>query len=124
LKSPIQNRVHTIFIHVSNLERSVEWYCNLLGQDHDLSTVKRPVYNLQVNSQVGITLDAGPDDTSKHLGGLDHPLFNFHTDDIDEAYDYIKQLNYDIDSEIIRFEDLSFFTVRDPDQNVIMICTG
>jgi catechol 2,3-dioxygenase-like lactoylglutathione lyase family enzyme len=124
MKSPIQNRVHTIFIHVNDLERSVEWYCNLLGQDYDLSSVKRPVYNLQVNQQVGITLDAGPDNTSKRLGGLDHPLFNFHTDDIDEAYDYIKQLKYDIDSDIIRFKDLSFFTVRDPDQNVIMICTG
>jgi catechol 2,3-dioxygenase-like lactoylglutathione lyase family enzyme len=124
MKSPIQSKVNTIFIHVSDLERSVEWYCNLLGQVYDMSSVKRPVYNLQVNQQVGITLDAGPANRSKRLGGLDYPLFNFHTNDIDEAYDYIKQLNYDINSEIIRFNDLSFFTVRDPDGNVMMVCTG
>jgi catechol 2,3-dioxygenase-like lactoylglutathione lyase family enzyme len=124
MKSPIQNKVNTIFIHVSNLEQSVKWYCDLLGQEYDLSTVSRPVYNLQVNQEVGITLDAGPSGITKNLGGLDYPLFNFHTEDIDQAYEYINQLNYTIASEIVRFDDLSFFTVRDPDFNVIMICTG
>jgi catechol 2,3-dioxygenase-like lactoylglutathione lyase family enzyme len=124
MKSPIQNKVNTIFIHVSDLEQSVKWYSNLLGQDYDLDTVARPVYNLQVNQTVGITLDAGPQGEKKNLGGLDYPLFNFHTDDIDESYEYIKELEYEIASEIVRYDDFTFFTVRDPDRNVIMICTG
>ncbi|WP_010098406.1 VOC family protein [Ornithinibacillus scapharcae] len=124
MKSPIQNKVNTIFIHVSNLEQSVAWYCDLLGQDFDLATVSRPVYNLQVNQEVGITLDAGPLGTEKNIKALEYPLFNFHTEDIDAAYDYLKELNYEIADEIIRFDDLSFFTVKDPDQHIIMICTG
>lgn len=124
MTSPIQNKVNTIFIHVTDLKRSVKWYSELLGQSYDLSTVLRPVYNIPVNQEVGITLDAGPESVRKTIGELDYPLFNFHTEDIDQAYQYIRQLDYDIASEITRFEDLSFFTVRDPDRNVIMVCTG
>lgn len=124
MKSPIQNKVNTIFIHVRDLKRSVKWYSELIGQPYDLSTVARPVYNLPVNQEVGITLDAGPENMKKGAGGLGYPLFNFHTEDIDQAYEFVTQLNYDIASEIIRFDDLSFFTVRDPDENIIMICSG
>ncbi|WP_042144379.1 VOC family protein [Paucisalibacillus sp. EB02] len=124
MKSPIQNKVNTIFIHVSNLEKLVKWYCDLMGQDYDLSSVIRPVYHLQVNQELGITIDAGPSGLRENLGFLDYPLFNFHTENIDQAYEYINQLDYDINSEIIRFEDFSYFTVRDPDHNIIMICTG
>ncbi|MFS0674834.1 VOC family protein [Ornithinibacillus sp. 179-J 7C1 HS] len=124
MTSPIQNKVNTIFIHVTDLKRSVKWYSELLGQSYDLSTVSRPVYNIPVNQEVGITLDAGPESVRKTIGELDYPLFNFHTEDIDQAYQYIRQLDYDVASEITRFEDFSFFTVRDPDRNVIMVCTG
>lgn len=124
MKSPIQNKVNTIFIHVSNLERSVAWYSDLLGQEYDLATVSRPVYNLQVNQEVGITLDAGPSGKVKNINALEYPLFNFHTEDIDAAHEYVKKLHYDITDEIIRFDDLSFFTVKDPDQHIIMFCTG
>jgi catechol 2,3-dioxygenase-like lactoylglutathione lyase family enzyme len=124
MKSPIQSKVNTIFIHVSDLKQSVEWYCNLLGQTYDLSKVERPVYNLDVDQKVGITLDAGPSGDSKGLTPSQHPLFNFHTDDIDLAFDYMKHLDYEISSDIVRFDDFSFFTVQDPDRNVIMICTG
>ncbi|WP_246521590.1 hypothetical protein [Ornithinibacillus massiliensis] len=44
-KSPIQNKVNTIFIHERDLKRSVKWYNKLIGQPYDLSTVSRPVYN-------------------------------------------------------------------------------
>ncbi|MEN2768913.1 VOC family protein [Ornithinibacillus xuwenensis] len=123
MKSPVQNKVNTIFIHVTDLKESVKWYCQLLGQDYDITTVERPVYNLLVNQEVGITLDAGPSG-KKRINTSEHPLFNFHTDNIDQAYTYLEQLHYDIASEIVRFDDFAFFTVRDLDQNVIMICTG
>ena len=31
MKSPIMNRVDTVFIHVTNLKESVKWYSKLLG---------------------------------------------------------------------------------------------
>lgn len=124
MQGPIQAKVNTIFIHVSDLKQSVKWYCELLGQEYDLSTVERPVYNVEVSQQVGITLDAGPDGVTKNHARSAYPLFNFHTEDIDQAYQYVHQLGYAVDEEIVSFDDFSFFTVKDPDGNRIMICTG
>ena len=46
MKTPIQNRIHTIFIHVSDLKASAHWYADLLGQEVDLDDVTRPVYSV------------------------------------------------------------------------------
>ncbi|RLQ92299.1 VOC family protein [Falsibacillus albus] len=124
MKSPIINQMNTVFVHVSNLKESVRWYSNLLGQDHDLASVKDPVYNIQINHHTGLTLDAGPEGIVKQPTAHDQPLFNFHTADIEEAYAYTKELGYHIHSNIVRYDDFSFFTIKDPDGNVIMICTG
>jgi len=124
MESPILNQINTIFVHVSDLGRSVEWYSKLLDQKYNLTEVHPPVYNMQINHHTGLTLDAGPSGTTKQINPSGNPLFNFHTNDIDKAYDYIKRLGYKIVSDIVRFEDFAFFTVSDPDKNIVMICTG
>ncbi|MFD1387298.1 VOC family protein [Oceanobacillus oncorhynchi subsp. oncorhynchi] len=121
---PILNKTNTIFIHVSNLEKSVIWYSKLLNQPIDVSYVSPPVYNLEMNQNTGITLDAGPSGTTKEITPHPGPLFNFHTDDIHQAYEYIEKLKYEIVSEIIKFNDFAYFNISDPDGNVIMICNG
>ncbi|MFD2638940.1 VOC family protein [Piscibacillus salipiscarius] len=122
--SPIKNQINTIFVHVSDLERSVKWYCQLLNQDYNLSTVSKPVYNVRINDYTGLTLDAGPSGEIKTVAPSPYPLFNFHTDNIDESYEYVNSLGFKNLSSIIRFQDFSYFTVSDPDENIIMICTG
>ncbi|MCA0988483.1 VOC family protein [Guptibacillus algicola] len=122
--SPIANKVHTIFVHVTDLESSVLWYTKLLSQEVDLEEVRKPVYNLKINHHTGVVLDAGPEGETKQVDPSKHPIFNFHTDDIQQAYSFVKELGYKIDSEPIHFDDFSFFTVEDPDGNVVMICTG
>lgn len=124
MNSPITNKINTIFVHVSDLEESVKWYSQLLGQEYDSATIERPVYNINITDHTGLTLDAGPEGVTKKQSLSEYPLFNFHTENIDNSYTYVKELGYQIDSEIIRFDDFSFFTIRDPDSNVIMICTG
>lgn len=124
MQSPILNQINTIFVHVSDLGRSVEWYLKLLGQVYNNEEVHPPVHNIMINHHTGLTLDAGPAGTTKQINPSGNPLFNFHTNDIDEAYEFIKQLGYRIESDIVRFDDFAFFTVSDPDKNVIMICTG
>lgn len=124
MKSPILNQINTVFVHVSNLKDSVRWYSELLGQEYDVDQVEDPVYNLTINHFTGLTLDAGPDDVMKEAGRSKHPLFNFHTENVEEAYSYVEQLNYEIVSDITRFDDFSFFVIQDPDGNRIMICTG
>jgi predicted enzyme related to lactoylglutathione lyase len=124
MKSPILNQINTVFVHVSNLKESVRWYSELLGQAYDLDQVEDPVYNLAINHFTGLTLDAGPEGVTKGAGQRNHPLFNFHTENIEVAYSYVEQLNYEIVSDIIRFDDFSFFIIQDPDGNRVMICTG
>ncbi|MGY0693936.1 VOC family protein [Virgibacillus sp. FSP13] len=124
MTSPIKNQINTIFVHVSDLASSVKWYSQLLGQEFDLSNVSKPVYNLQINHHTGLTLDGGPEGVLKQDQSSNYPLFNFHTDDIQKSYEYVNRLGYQIESEIVHFDDFAFFTIRDPDQNVVMICTG
>ncbi|MFC4662920.1 VOC family protein [Oceanobacillus sp. M60] len=52
---------------------------------------------------------------------MPYPLFNFHTDNIDQAYQHIKKLQYEIVSEIVEFVDFAYFNISDPDGNIIMI---
>lgn len=124
MKSPIHNQINTIFVHVSDLENSVKWYSQLLGQEFNKANVSRPVHNMRINDHTGLTIDAGPQGELKEFKPLPYPLFNFHTDDIDAAYDYVSEMNIQIESEIVRFDDFSFFVIIDPDGNQIMICTG
>jgi len=123
MNSPIKNQINTIFVHVSDLERSVIWYSQLLGQAYDTAEISRPVYNIEINGRTGLTLDAGPKEIKK-LKSHEYPLFNFQTDQINEAYHYVNSLGYKIESEIVNFDDFSYFTISDPDGNMIMVCTG
>ncbi|XXM73140.1 VOC family protein [Lysinibacillus sphaericus] len=124
MKSPIVNQINTVFVHVSNLKESVRWYSELLGQEYDLNVVEDPVHNMEINHFTGLTLDAGPAGMRKQLNPLGEPLFNFHTEDIDEAFTFVKEMGVQVAGGIVRFDDFSFFTVKDPDGNVVMICTG
>lgn len=124
MPSPVFNKMNTVFIHVSNLKSSVKWYSELLNQEYKMSEVKSPVYNLNIDGETGLTLDAGPEGTEKQIVASLHPIFNFHTEDIKEAYEFVKGMDYTINSPITSFDDFSFFTIKDPDGHVVMICTG
>ncbi|PGY55563.1 VOC family protein [Priestia megaterium] len=124
MSSPVFNKMNTVFIHVSHLKTSVKWYSELLSQEYKMSEVKDPVYNLKIDGETGLTLDAGPEGTEKQIVASPHPIFNFHTEDIKEAYEFVKGMDYTIESPITSFDDFSFFTIKDPDGHVVMICKG
>lgn len=122
--SPVKSQINTIFVHVSDLGRSVEWYAKLLGQEYNQQEVSDPVHNMEVSHHTGLTLDAGPCGEQKEIIPSPYPLFNFHTDDIQASFEFVKELRIELDSGIVEFDDFSFFTVKDPDNHIIMICTG
>jgi catechol 2,3-dioxygenase-like lactoylglutathione lyase family enzyme len=124
MKSPIKNQMNTVFVHVSDLLTSVEWYCRLLGQTYVAEEVIEPIYKMNINHYTGLLLDAGPRGEKKQVYPSKHPTFNFHTDEIENAYSFVKELGYHADSPIERYDDLAFFTVKDPDGNIIMICNA
>lgn len=57
MQSPIANRVDTIFIHVSDLEKSVHWYSKLLGIAVK-QNIEGPIYTFDMGQgRPGLTLD-------------------------------------------------------------------
>ncbi|RDY69025.1 VOC family protein [Halobacillus trueperi] len=120
MKSPIDNRLNTTFVPVTDIKHSAQWYSALIGEPYTEENVHPPVYHLPMNTHTGVILDGG----SENVEPSPHPLFNFHTDDIDASYRFVEQLGYIIKSDIQRFDDISFFNIQDPDGNVVMVCTG
>ncbi|MBP1989641.1 VOC family protein [Paenibacillus eucommiae] len=122
--NPIHNRVDTIFVHVTNLERSIRWYSVLLGLEVREGGYIGPVYTLDMGlGRPGITLDNHCFDLNYELIPSNQPLFNLSTSDINAAYHRVKELEADIVTEIQTYPDLSDFTFKDPDGNMIMVCT-
>lgn len=123
MSSPIKNQLNTVFVHVSDLKRSVKWYCDLLGQEFKEENIELPIYNIEINDYTGLLLDAGASGT-KIVKPSPHPLFNFHTDDIGQAYQFTKDKGFQVVSDLFEFDNLAFFHLKDPDGNIIMVCNG
>lgn len=122
ISSPITCKVNNVFIHVSNLRKSAEWYSNLLGIPFDKNAVESPVYNIPISGETGLTLDDHTFQPSFKLAPSNHVLFNFYVKDIDEAYIYIKNKGITVVKEIERIGDFAYFNFQDLDGNVLMIC--
>jgi predicted enzyme related to lactoylglutathione lyase len=124
MQRPIHNRVDTIFIHVKDLEKSIRWYCELFGMEFKEGNYKGPIYTFDMGpGRPGLTFDNHCLDTYYEYIPSNQALFNLSTTDIDSAYQHVKNLGAEIVTEIETFPDLSDFTFKDPDGNIIMVCT-
>lgn len=108
MTSPIESKINNVFIHVSNLKKSAEWYSNLLGLPINLDEVNSPVYNIPVTSMTGLTLDDHTFDPGFKLTPSKHVLFNFFVKDIDEAYSFVLTKGITIVKEIERIGDFAY----------------
>lgn len=120
--SPIHCNINNVFIHVSNLQKSVKWYSNLLGLSYTDSYIESPVYNITVTGETGLSLDDQTFDPGFKLKPSNHVLFNFYVDDIDVAYKFMKENHIIIVKEIEQINDFAYFNFQDPDGNVLMAC--
>lgn len=118
VRSPIKNEVSSVFIHVTDLKRSAEWYSMVMG----LPLLEKrlnggPVYWMKLEGGAGIVLD-------NHSNEPDEPrvLFNYTTTDIDASYRFVHEKGADILCGIKRPHDgLAYFSFGDPDGNAIMV---
>jgi uncharacterized protein len=124
LVKPIENRVDTVFVHVTNLESAIRWYSDLLGLEVREGELNGPIYTLDMGpGRPGITLDNHCLDSDYKLTTSNQPLFTLSASDIHAAFKHAKKLGAGITSEIQTFPDLSEFTFTDPDGNMIMVCS-
>lgn len=113
--NPISNQVGTIFIPVSNVEKSRDWYCDLLGLPSDSEILFGHLYVIPMNG-VDIVLDSKIFSTNNILNT---PLFHFNTNNIEQSYTYIKNKGIELTTEI---EHGHWFNFKDLDGNHLMIC--
>lgn len=116
MNSPILNEVGTVFIPVSNIEKARDWYCDLLGLPLEGEIQFGHLYVLTMNSSTGIVLDSK---IYSEENRIKTPLFHFNTNDIEEAYQYMKRKKVLLAIEI---QHNHYFIFKDPDGNHLMVC--
>ncbi|MFD1206027.1 MULTISPECIES: VOC family protein [Sporosarcina] len=120
--TPIKNQMNGVFIHVSDLKASAQWYSDLLGLDLDIEKVVSPVYNLPIIGTTSLTLDDHTFDLHFKHTVSPSPIFNLYAPEIEQAYQYVKDKGIQIVREIEWVEETAWFNIKDIDGNVVMIC--
>lgn len=113
--SPILNQIGTVFIPVSDIAQARDWYCDLLGLPNDGEILFGHLYVIPMNG-TGIVLDS---QIYSNQAVFQVPAFHLNTNNIEEAYAYMKSKNIQI---VTGIEDSQWFNFKDPDGNMLMIC--
>ncbi|SDX07080.1 VOC family protein [Paenibacillus sp. CF384] len=112
--SPIKPIVPAIFVNVTNVRKSVDWYCNLLGLPIPEETREgMHIFDLSGSQCSNIFLEKRDEVTPSA-----EPLFSLTAPDHEAAFQFLTQLGVEIirkDEEVILFKDL--------DGNVLMACS-
>lgn len=115
LNSPILNQIGTVFIPVSNIEQARDWYCDILGVPADGEIQFGHIYVIPMNG-TGIVLDSK---IFSEENIFKNPVFHLNTENIEEAFQYMKKNQVELTSDI---EHNHYFNFKDPDGNHLMIC--
>jgi predicted enzyme related to lactoylglutathione lyase len=121
----IRNRIPTVFIPVLDLKESVKWYSEVFGFELDSDQWKEidslPVYTFAMDSSY-LTLDANIASQGEFQPSK-YPICNIACDEIHDVWKRFGELGVERLSEIISFPNLSYFTFKDPDGNILMMCS-
>jgi len=124
LFKPIENRIDTIFVHVTDLERSIKFYCDLFRMKVKEGVHTGPIFTLNMGEgRPGITLDNHCFDEDYKFVPSNQPIFNLSSSDINEAFLHVTEMGAEIITEIVTYPDLAEFSFKDPDGNILMVCT-
>jgi len=113
---PISSRLQGVFIPVSDLIASRDWYCQLLNLRNDGEIYFGHIYVLPLSNGIDIILDSKIY-RPEHV--LNVPLLQIATDNIKHAWQFAKDNGMELVTEI---ENQQWFNLRDPDGNMLMIC--
>ena len=118
MKSPIQNRIGRVFIPISDMERSIQWYSKLLGLPVSATSHEGTIYDVPMQGETGLILDG----SKKEVRNSSQPLFFLMTDDIEAARDFLVLNGIEILGQIENIGSVSFLKFKDPDNNLLMVC--
>ncbi|MFV8829970.1 VOC family protein [Alkalihalobacterium sp. APHAB7] len=116
--SPIHNRIPAVFVNVSDIQKAAQWHFGLLDIEPRLIHPKETIVEIQSEKGANILLD-----NNRFLNGDNYKVrFMLETDDIHEAYSFVKNNRIEVFTEKEGHGDITFFTILDPDDHVIMVC--
>lgn len=116
--SPIQNRIGSVFVPVSDMARSVAWYSRLFGLEPGETSHEGGIYDVPMAGDTGLILDANKPVTEHSV----QPLCFFWTDDMAATLDHLRAMGAEITSEVTDIGSVAFLAFRDPDGNPLMAC--
>ncbi|EFI70294.1 hypothetical protein BFZC1_02697 [Lysinibacillus fusiformis ZC1] len=119
-KSPIKNRIGGVFVPVRNLEKAKEWYRKILGLEGGEEYFGH-LFVVPMKGTAGLILDSMPK-WRKEDGDISTyqvPSIQLLTDDIEASYQFMKENNVELVTEI---QDNFYFVFKDLDGNLLMIC--
>ncbi|SEO95423.1 VOC family protein [Paenibacillus sp. OV219] len=112
--SPISASVPAIFVYITDMKRSVAWYCQLLGLPNpDEIREDLHIFDLSDNRCSNLFLRKKEVTNSSVL-----PLFSLTAPNMHDALQFLTEVGVEItykDEEVIHFKDL--------DGNVLMACS-
>jgi hypothetical protein len=119
--SPIKNKVGSVFVPVTDMERSRAWYCRVLGlKAEDCQIIGGHLCPLPMEG-TGVILDTMPMWGGDQPGGapsIQTPAFMLMTADLQGSLAFMKSIGVELVTEI---EHDHWFVVKDPDGNKLMI---
>jgi predicted enzyme related to lactoylglutathione lyase len=118
MKSPIKNKVSTVFIPVSSIEAAKKWYSEVLGVNGEIIHGHLCVLDME---GTGVVLDEMPKwrNSEGKIKSIQVPAIQFGTDDIQQSYQFMKGNGVELITEI---ENGHYFVIKDPDGNMLMVC--
>ncbi|WP_077622936.1 VOC family protein [Sediminibacillus massiliensis] len=119
MQSPIKNKVNLVFIPVSDIVKAKEWYTRILGiKEGEFFFDHLFAAEMEGTGMILDTMPAWRDDNGV-LPRLNVPSIQFATDDIQASYQFMKENDVELVTEILHDQ---FFVFRDPDGNMLMVC--
>ena len=115
--SPIEKRIGSVFVPVSDMQQAAAWYSHLLGLPLQDTTHGGKIYSLPMQGDASLILDG-----HKPVSNSSQPLFFFWTEDIQQAYRFLKESQIEIISEIEDIGSVTTLIFKDPDHNLLMVC--
>ncbi|WP_435155131.1 VOC family protein [Haladaptatus sp. DFWS20] len=113
----IENRIGSVFVPVSDMQRAIEWYSVLFDLPADESSHDGTIYNVEMAGDVNLTLDS-----NRPVENSSQPLCYFWTDDIEETHDFLIEGDISIVMEPENIGSVTFVTFEDLDGNRLMAC--
>lgn len=115
--SIILSKVGALFIPVSDIRDAREWYCSILGLEPTFDIIAGHLCCIPLdNNGLNLVLDSNIYDGDSYFR---NPTFHFNTNDIHKAYQFMKDRNVELVTDI---ENGHWFNFKDPDGNMLMIC--